>query len=107
MTNPSPRDLDPKFKDATLTDEDVKRAESVETDKRPADPVKNTNEPHRDETPQETLARMSSGEVANDPSEGFIVHRSRYVDENGVQQEKVHGPMPVGEWAEYSRERGL
>ncbi len=37
----------------------------------------------------------------------MIVHRTYFTDSDGVRQEKVHGPMPVSEWAEYERKHGL
>lgn len=40
-------------------------------------------------------------------NETQIVHRHRYVDENGVQQEKVHGPMNISDWPAYEKENGL
>ncbi len=37
----------------------------------------------------------------------MIAHRERYVDKDGVQQDRWHGPMPVSEWAAYEKENGL
>ncbi len=37
----------------------------------------------------------------------MIAYVQRYVDSEGVQREKVHGPMPVSEWAEYEKENKL
>jgi hypothetical protein len=64
------------------------------------------DDPYKDERPQDALARLSSGETSN-AGEGFIVYKTYYNDNEGVRQEKVHGPMPVGEWADYSRKNGL
>lgn len=36
----------------------------------------------------------------------MIVYRQPYV-ENGVQHEKVHGPMPVADWPAYEKENNL
>lgn len=49
----------------------------------------------------------ASGEVPNDPFEGQISHRVQYVDSAGNVGEKVHGPMPRSEWAEYARKNNL
>ena len=59
------------------------------------------------ESPQDVLARLSNGEIANDPHEGFIVHKSYGMDENGNRVERVHGPMPVSEWRDYARKMGF
>lgn len=40
-------------------------------------------------------------------NETQIVHRHRFIDENGVQQEKVHGPMNISDWPAYEKENGL
>lgn len=37
----------------------------------------------------------------------MIVHRQQFVDSAGTVGEKVHGPMPVSEWAEYERKNNL
>lgn len=37
----------------------------------------------------------------------MIVAYTSYVDQNGVTQQKAHGPMPVAEWAEYERAHGM
>jgi hypothetical protein len=94
MTNtPTPRDLDPKFKDATAPEEGK--------DNTPT-PVE-----AKQETSQEQLKRLQSTEIAKDPTEGQIVYRQPYVDSAGNVGEKVHGPMPVSQWAKYSQENGL
>jgi hypothetical protein len=61
----------------------------------------------REESVQEILARSTNGEYANDPNEGNIIHTVRFIDSSGNVGEKVHGPMPRGEWTEYSRKNGL
>lgn len=37
----------------------------------------------------------------------MIVHRVPFIDGNGVQQVKEHGPMPVSEWPAYEKENNL
>ena len=71
-----------------------------------------TNEVRKNDTSAELsaddkLKLASNGEIANDPNEGQIVHRQQYVDSSGKVGEKVHGPMPVGEWSKYSRDNNL
>jgi hypothetical protein len=91
MSNtPTPRDLDPKFKDATPTDGTTETA-----------PAK------REESGQEQLKRLQSTEIPKDPNEGSIVYRQPFVDSAGNVGEKLHGPMPVSDWAKYSQENGL
>ena len=54
-----------------------------------------------DETAKTTDAKESRREVP------MIVHRVPFVDGNGVQQVKEHGPMPVSEWPAYEKENNL
>lgn len=37
----------------------------------------------------------------------MIVHRQTYIDNEGVFREKLHGPMPVSEWAAYEKKNNL
>jgi len=37
----------------------------------------------------------------------MIVYRENVRDNNGVYTVKEHGPMPIEEWADYAKERGL
>lgn len=37
----------------------------------------------------------------------MIVHRTNYVDNNGVQQTKEHGPMPIADWPAYAKKNGF
>lgn len=48
----------------------------------------------------------ANGEIPND-REGDIVSRVQFVDSAGNVGEKIHGPMPRSEWAEYSKKNGL
>lgn len=100
---PSPKNLSAKHNDPQV---DIKHNPSADNDPQVEDTPVNTQN-RKDESPQEILARSSSGEIANDPDEGFIVHRQQYVDNNGVTRTKEHGPMPRGEWPSYSRENNL
>jgi hypothetical protein len=81
--NATPRNLDPKFKDATAPD---------------------TNEK---ESGEDTLKRLQSTEIPKDPTEGNIVFHQQIVDSAGNTITKTHGPMPVSEWAAYSEKNGL
>ena len=46
-------------------------------------------------------------EVPANAAPGDIVYTERYLDGEGKPQEKVHGPMPVTDWADYSRANGF
>jgi hypothetical protein len=76
----SPRDLDTKFKDATIPTD----AES-----------------------EDSTERNDAKESPAEPKGGYIVYKQTYVGNDGVQREKVHGPMPVSEWADYEKENNL
>jgi hypothetical protein len=69
MSSATPRNLDPKFKDATAPDEaGTESTESVD---------------------------------AVDDTTPMIVYRARFVDSNGVQQNKEFGPMPTADFASW------
>lgn len=112
--SPSPRDLDPKFQNAKLP-ADVREGADAKPDQdsptavnRDESSNRNEADKPRDESAQETLDRLRNPEIANDPDEGQIVHRVQIIDPaTGQPTEKVHGPMPVGEWADYSAKNGL
>jgi hypothetical protein len=74
---PTPRHLDPKFKDEQPEE---KTDETPETDDSP--------ETHDDETP-------------------MIVHNQKIVQPDGSVAEKQHGPMPVADWPAYEKEHKL
>lgn len=79
----TPRDLDPKFRDA-----EVPEGKPEELD------------------PREVLRRAQSGEIANDPYEGEIVHIQRLVDSAGNLIEKEHRTSRA-DWPAYSAKNGL
>lgn len=100
MSTGTPRDLDPKFKDATIP--------TNGPDNKPDPAVKeNPKKDTTEETPHETLKRLQSTEIPKDPGEGSIVFKRQVVNAEGKHVEEVHGPMPVSEWATYSAEKGL
>jgi hypothetical protein len=103
MPSPTPRDLDPKFKDATVPADQTEET----TPAREVTTKQETAKESRTEDAREVLARLQSTEIPKDPNEGEIVYRQPFVDSNGTVGEKVHGPMPVSEWATYSKENGL
>lgn len=45
--------------------------------------------------------------VPGKKEEPMIVYVQRYIKDNGEPGEKIHGPMPVNEWAKYEKENGL
>jgi hypothetical protein len=98
----TPRDLDPKFKDATVPQDADQTDQAAVTQNESAKESGPENE-----SPQETLKRLQSTEIPKDPTEGFILHRQRFVASDGTAGEKVHGPMPVSEWPAYSAKNGL
>lgn len=79
-TKPTPRDLDPKFRDAEIPDDNTVTDANTEPNSKSADDARD--------------------------GESLIVYRERYMDGN-VQMEREHGPMPVSEWPAYQEEHGF
>lgn len=51
--------------------------------------------------------REQNDTVNREDDRPMIVYRQTFVDANGVQQTKEHGPMPVEDWAAYEKEHKL
>lgn len=75
----TPRNLDPKFTNATPT-------------------------PDGEPTDNETVT--DAKDSAPEADVPMIVHFERYQD-GSVQKTRTHGPMPVSEWASYEKEKGF
>ena len=95
---PTPRDLDPQFKTVNAPAGVNDNADTPEVDR-------NTNSSNDADRRSDDADRRSNDEVYKNG--GFIVHRQQYVDGDGVAREKIHGPMPVGEWPAYEKENNL
>lgn len=57
--------------------------------------------------PKTVKERQESADAEHSENVPMIVHRAFYTDDQGNQKEKIHGPMPVKEWAAYEKENGL
>lgn len=106
-TPATPRNLDPKFKDAEVPADRTEETDPVDRYDGDRTTKRDDAKESRSESPDEVRARMASGEVANDPGEGDIVMRRQVVDAAGNVVEKLHGPMPRKDWAAYSAKNGL
>jgi hypothetical protein len=76
---PSPRDLDPKFTATT---------------------------PPEDTQPEDTQPEDAKDSRPEDEDVPMIVHKVRFIDDNGVQQEKEFR-MPVSEWPAFAAKHGF
>lgn len=75
-----------------------------ETVNEPTVPVDDTDRAEYEEW-KANRAKTTSPQV--DDGVPMIVHRTTFVDGNGVQQTKEHGPMPVADWPAYEKEHKL
>jgi hypothetical protein len=58
-------------------------------------------------TPRDLDPKFRKDGDGRTTDETYIVHRVPFVDSAGNAGVKVHGPMPISEWAAYSKENGL
>ncbi len=58
-------------------------------------------------TDNDTDVEPTKGYVPPKEEESMIVMDRNYIDENGVQQVKRHGPVPASQWAAYEKEHNL
>lgn len=103
MATATPRNLDPKYKDAEVPDDNPQPYGEPAESNVPNDKTEKVTE----ETDEEVRIRLRSTEIPKDPNEGMITYRQSFVDSAGNVGEKIHGPMPRSEWAAYSAANGL
>ncbi len=77
---------------------------TVKNDDNPT--VKNDDNPTVNNDNNDTV-EPTKGYVPPKEEESMIVMDRNYIDENGVQQTKRHGPVPVSQWPAYEKEHNL